>query len=140
MAQLDRMNVAPVSNLADHYGNIIPAGTVGNLCYSVRRRRWTFVVRFTQYRIDRADLFRFVPRSELESATLGHDVAHGEPTRRAQCMGYRNHVPHLMTDGEFENATRMSWNDGTPIDGAYRCAVATSQADNRPTSQREVGA
>ena len=78
MAQLDRMNVAPVSNLADHYGNIIPRGTVGNLCYSVRRRRWTFVVGSTQYRIDRANVFRFVPRSELASATLGFDPANGE--------------------------------------------------------------
>jgi hypothetical protein len=78
MAQLDRTNVAPVSNVADHRGNIIPAGTVGNLCYSVRRRRWTFIVRFTQYRINRADLFRFVPRSELASATLGFDPADGE--------------------------------------------------------------
>ena len=78
MAQLDRMNVAPVSNLADHYGNIIPGGTVGNLCYSVRRRRWTFVVGSTQYRIDRANVFRFVPRSELASATLGFDPANGE--------------------------------------------------------------
>ena len=78
MSRLDRTNVAPVSNVADHYGNIIPAGTVGNLCYSVHRRRWTFIVRFTQYRINRADLFRFVPRSELASATLGFDPADGE--------------------------------------------------------------
>jgi hypothetical protein len=81
MAQLDRMNVTPVSNLADHYGNTIPAGTGGNLCYSVRRRRWTFIVGFTQYRINRADLFRFVPRSELVSATLGFDPADGEVSK-----------------------------------------------------------
>lgn len=80
MAQLDRMNVAPVSNVVDRVGLIITAGTVGNLCYSVRRRRWTFVAATTlvQYAINRADLFRFVPRSELASATLGFDPADGE--------------------------------------------------------------
>lgn len=80
MAQLDRMNVAPVSTVVDRVGLTVPAGTVGNLRYSVRRRRWTFVAATTlvQYAINRADLFRFVPRSELVSATLGFDPADGE--------------------------------------------------------------
>lgn len=100
MAQLDRMNVAPVSNLTTHYGNIIPAGTIGNLCYSVHRRRWTFVVGFTQYRINRADLFRFVPRSELASATLGHDVADGEPTSCAYCSAVVHPLEVFPTAGK----------------------------------------
>lgn len=80
MSMFDRMNVAPVSNVVDRVGLTIPAGTVGNLHYSPRRRRWTFVAATTvaHYAINRADLFRFVPRSELVSATLGFDPADGE--------------------------------------------------------------
>ena len=77
-----RTNVAPVSDVTDRDGWTIKAGTVGKLSYTGGSRGWCFIYAFAgrDYAHDvlKADLFRFVPATELASAVLGHDVAAGE--------------------------------------------------------------
>ena len=79
-----RENVAPVANYYDKNGIRIDAGTVGSLVYTTARtytggrRGWVFIANGFEHPILAADLFRFVPRSELASATLGFDPADGE--------------------------------------------------------------
>ena len=79
-----RENVAPVSNYYDKNGIRIDAGTVGSLSYSTARtytggrRGWVFTANGFDHPIKAADLFRFVPRSELASSALGFDPANGE--------------------------------------------------------------
>lgn len=74
----NRTNVAPVSDYTSKDG-VIKAGTVGTLSYIGGSRGWCFYTgKGHAWDVKAADLFRFVPATELTSATLGHDVAAGE--------------------------------------------------------------
>ena len=101
-----RENVAPVADYYDKNGIRIDAGTVGTLTYSVAktysggRRGWVFTANGFAHPIKAADLFRFVPRSELASATLGHDVADGEPTLCAYCSAVVHPLEVFPTAGK----------------------------------------
>jgi len=101
-----RENVAPVADYYDKNGIRIDAGTVGTLTYSTAktytggRRGWVFTANGFAHPIKAADLFRFVPRSELASATLGHDVADGEPTLCAYCSAVVHPLEVFPTAGK----------------------------------------
>ena len=59
-----------------------------------------------------------------------------EHLRTARCVGYRGHIPHFIKAEDLEKATPFAWNDGTPIEGEYRCDIASLMSDKRPSSQR----
>lgn len=88
-----RNNYAPVADHYDKRGVRIDAGTVGDLTFIAmrgvnnNRRGWIFIAHGSDFvqPVKASDLFRFVPRSELASATLGHDAAAGEAIRCAYC-------------------------------------------------------
>jgi hypothetical protein len=111
MAIATRTNVAPVADYYDKNGIRIDAGTVGTLTYSTAktgtggRRGWVFNANGFDYPIKAADLFRFVPRSELASATLGHDVAEGEAILCAYCSTAVHAFEVLPTAGRVPGSS-----------------------------------
>jgi len=70
--------MAPVADYTDKRGNVVPAGTVGTLCYTGGSRGWSFYTSTHSWSIKARDLFRFVKASELAGATVGNDLTTGE--------------------------------------------------------------
>ena len=73
-----RTNVAPVRDYTDKRGNVIPAGTIGNLAFTGGSRGWSFYTATNSWSVKASDLFKFVPASEAVNAAVGTDLTTGE--------------------------------------------------------------
>jgi hypothetical protein len=123
-----RTNVAPVRDYTDKRGNVIPAGTVGNLAYTGGSRGWSFYTATNSWSVKASDLFKFVPASDVVSAALGHDLTAGE---QANCTTEKHGTDCVLTMEQLVNWSRTRGYDLTPCQGCGAPEASSTCCERR---------